>query len=89
MTEPTQPGEGKPAVPSELTPDTTVGKYRIEKVAGRGGKGIVYEALDTVLDRKVALKVIRPETITDAKDLDLESQRFLTEARILANLKVP
>src|SRR5262245_42138237 len=53
------------------------GKYLLLREAGRGGKGVVYEARDTVLDRRVALKMARSGQ---------EDEKFLTEARLCANL---
>jgi hypothetical protein len=63
-----------------------LGKYTLSRELGHGGKGVVYEALDTVLSRKVALKMILPEHVKDEKELEAEGRRFLTEARISANL---
>jgi hypothetical protein len=62
------------------------GKYTILREIGRGGKGVVHEALDTVLDRKVALKMILTDGAADPKALEAEGRRFLTESRISASL---
>ena len=61
------------------------GKYRIEGLLGRGGMGMVYEALDLVLDRPVAIKVIRPELLPDPA----ARERFVHEAQTLARLTHP
>jgi hypothetical protein len=65
---------------------TPFGKYMIQREIGRGGKGVVHESLDTVLDRKVALKTIHIEAVTDPKEIEAEGRRFLAEARISASL---
>jgi len=49
---------------------------------GRGGMGIVYSALEMKLDRKVAVKLISPERVSDV----LLDERFMREARTLAKL---
>ena len=41
-----------------LSPGTRLGAYEVTAKIGQGGMGEVYEALDTALDRKVALKVL-------------------------------
>ena len=61
------------------------GKYRIEGLLGRGGMGAVYAARDLVLDRPVAIKVIRPELVPDPA----ARERFLREAQTLARLTHP
>ena len=61
------------------------GKYRIEGLLGRGGMGAVYAARDVVLDRPVAIKVIRPELVPDPA----ARERFLREAQTLARLTHP
>jgi serine/threonine-protein kinase len=61
------------------------GKFRIERLLGRGGMGSVYAARDLTLDRPVAIKVIRPELLPDPA----ARERFLHEAQTLARLTHP
>jgi serine/threonine protein kinase len=61
------------------------GKYRITEEIGRGGMGVVYEAGDTKLARKVAIKVL-PEIFTADRE---RLARFEREARVLAFLNHP
>ena len=44
-----------------LQPNTKLGHYVVAQVIGRGGMGEVYRALDTKLDRDVAIKVLPAE----------------------------
>ena len=64
---------------------TALGKYRLLGVLGQGGMGIVYEGEDTVLERRVAIKLLPEHIITDARARD----RFLNEARDAARLNHP
>jgi tetratricopeptide (TPR) repeat protein/tRNA A-37 threonylcarbamoyl transferase component Bud32 len=59
-------------------------RYRIERELGQGGMSIVYRAHDVRHDRKVALKVLRPDLAAS-----IGSERFLREVRIAARLTHP
>jgi eukaryotic-like serine/threonine-protein kinase len=63
--------------------DLLAGKYRIERVIGVGGMGIVVAARHEQLDQLVAIKFVRD----DALDNDEAVERFLREARSAARLK--
>lgn len=65
--------------------EALAGKYSLEDELGRGGMGIVYLALDVILDRPVALKVL-PQDLAKVTDL---RKRFLREARTAAKLSHP
>ena len=62
-----------------------VGRYRIEKVLGKGGFGLVYLAHDDQLQRLVAIKVPHAELVAQATN----AEAYLTEARTVANLDHP
>ncbi len=64
---------------------TMVGGYRVERMLGRGGMGVVYEAVQVSLDRRVALKVLRPELAEDAAFVD----RIRREGMVQAALEHP
>ncbi|GAG10118.1 unnamed protein product, partial [marine sediment metagenome] len=69
-----------------MTEDTQqLGKYQILSELGRGAFATVYRALDTTLDREVALKVLHPQLLTDPTFV----ARFKREARTMADLTHP
>jgi|GEM_PF-4348490 len=63
----------------------TIGGFRIEKVVGQGGMGVVYRAIELSLDRPVALKVLPPSFAADTAYL----QRFEREAKAAAKIHHP
>ena len=78
--DPIQEDEGTPAPRPRR-----IGRYRIEKVLGRGGFGLVYLAQDEQLNRPVAVKVPHAELISQPED----AEAYLAEARTVANLDHP
>lgn len=66
------------------TPDipATIGDFRLIRELGRGGMGVVYEAEQVSLDRRVALKVLARNVLTDGRD----RERFDREARAAGGL---
>ena len=62
-----------------------IGHYQILEQLGTGGMGEVYLALDTDLDRNVAVKVLPPSMALSGERLE----RFRREAKTLASLNHP
>jgi serine/threonine protein kinase/dipeptidyl aminopeptidase/acylaminoacyl peptidase len=58
------------------------GKYRIVRPIGQGGMGLVFEAIDESLERRVALKVLPPAALSDA----MNRRRFENEYKTIAQL---
>jgi serine/threonine protein kinase len=79
------PARGKAASPAQtaaLDPATPLGDFRILREIGRGGMGVVYEAEQLSLGRRIALKILPFALTLDARQL----QRFKNEARAAAHL---
>jgi tRNA A-37 threonylcarbamoyl transferase component Bud32 len=69
-----------------VTPDLTrLGKYEIRGVLGKGAMGIVYKAFDPQIERPVAIKTIRKDSL-DADLLEQFMARFKNEARAAGRL---
>ena len=62
-----------------------VGRYRIVRLLGKGGMGEVHLAEDTLLDRRVALKILPAESTND----DTRVRRFIQEAKSASALNHP
>ena len=73
----------KPAPVLPKPGDVVAGKYRIEKVVGEGGMGVVFSAHHLVLERRVALKVLIAG-VSRAEDV---IERFVREAQAAARLQ--
>ncbi len=71
--------------PSVFYEGVATGKYKIDRKLGEGAMGVVYEATDQSLGRKVAIKKMSEEI----KMNEREKQRFLDEARTVALLHHP
>src|SRR3954471_6329700 len=70
---------------ADLAPGDVFAGHRIEEIAGRGGMGVVYRAMQLGLDRIVALKLITPAL---AGDPDFRA-RFVRESQAAASIEHP
>ncbi len=71
--------------PQSSGPDLIQGRFRVERRIGQGGMGVVYEATDLELERRVAIKLLSDQRLGDASALS----RFRREARVLASFQHP
>jgi serine/threonine-protein kinase len=65
-----------------------VGKYELRHQIGRGAMGVVYEAFDTVIERRVALKMLRTDVYAPEQLTDMRA-RFKREAHSAGRLSHP
>ena len=65
-----------------------LGRYELVRVLGKGAMGIVYEGGDPNLDRRVAIKTVKVENLSEEAAAEYE-HRFRTEARSAARLQHP
>jgi serine/threonine-protein kinase len=71
--------DASPVAPGQIL----AGKYRIERVLGEGGMGVVVEAHDTGLERRVAIKFLLPDFVKHVE----AKERFLREARAAVKIQ--
>ncbi len=72
------------------TPATLIAdRYRLVKMLGSGGMGVVWHAWDERLQRPVALKMLRSQPEVDESERRLSTERAMREARITAGLHHP
>jgi eukaryotic-like serine/threonine-protein kinase len=71
-------GESHPQAPA---PGSAIGRYRVERIVGAGGMGVVYAAHDPQLERKVAIKLLRPSAAASSR-----RDRLIREAQAMARL---
>ncbi|CAN5219288.1 hypothetical protein BH11PLA2_BH11PLA2_02910 [soil metagenome] len=64
---------------------STLGKYQLTGILGHGGMGVVFNAMDTVIGRSVAIKVLPPRLMQEADS----RQRLLSEARLAGQVQHP
>jgi serine/threonine protein kinase len=82
----------KPSEPAitdslRLPNGTKVGRYLLRQIVGKGGMGVVYVAYDPVLNRRLAIKILKPSQEGD--DIETAKQRLLREAQAMAQIEHP
>jgi tRNA A-37 threonylcarbamoyl transferase component Bud32 len=74
---------------NETRPSQRIGRYLVTGELGRGAMGIVYEAVDPLIGRKVAVKVIHLQAFADAGEARFLRDRLFREARSAGALSHP
>ncbi len=78
-------GTPAPEPSDDFRPGDLIGLYEVERVAARGGHGVVYLAVHRVLGRRAAVKVLRRELAASGEML----ARFIREARVVNLIRHP
>ncbi len=79
----------KKPVPQPLDRPKTLGRYEIREVLGKGAMGTVYKGLDPAIDRLVALKTIRLDTVAEESEIQELKERLVREAKAAGKLSHP
>ena len=82
----TNPSQGAAGDPNASHGAVSVGRYQLGARLGAGGMGVVFEAHDPELHRRVAIKLLHPGGTEDA---EITRARLLREARAMAQLSHP
>jgi eukaryotic-like serine/threonine-protein kinase len=70
---------------TQLKTGMTLGDYRVERLIGQGGMGVVYAAVHPLIGKRAAVKILKKELCTDAGTLE----RFIDEARVVNEIGHP
>ena len=70
------------SAPTVRPGDVLAGKYRVERILGVGGTGVVVAALHLQLDERVALKFLLPDRVSSAEAVARFEQQARASARI-------
>lgn len=76
---PLPPGEGSPTVTEDPLLGMQLGEYQVREVLGTGGMGVVYGALQPMIGKRVAIKVLQWEVARNPEEV----ARLLAEARLV------
>ncbi len=71
--------------PEALLGQTIADRYVLEEIIGQGGIGVVYKAKHTLMNRTVAIKMLRSESMKDERN----RQRFQQEAQAISSMNHP
>src|SRR5262245_65842458 len=63
----------------------TLGEYRVERMIGSGGMGVVFAAVHPLIGKRAAVKILKKDLCTDPGTLE----RFIDEARVVNQIGHP